>query len=57
MIEALPPEALTRRGTANGVEVSARALVFILAGHVEHHFEILRQRYKLAVPHIEAPPA
>ncbi|MBA4159897.1 MAG: DinB family protein [Gemmatimonadetes bacterium] len=57
MIEAIPPEALTRRGTANGVEVSARALVFILAGHVEHHFEILRQRYKLAVPHIEAPPA
>ncbi len=57
MLEAIPPEAWTRRGMANGVPVSARALVFILAGHVEHHFEILRERYRLAIPYIQAPPA
>lgn len=54
LLETLPPESWTRRGTANGVEISVRALVFVLAGHVEHHFAILRERYGLAVPHIEA---
>ena len=57
LVEAVPPEAWMRRGVANGFPVSARALAFILAGHVEHHFGILRERYRLAVPHIEAPPA
>lgn len=57
IVNTMPPEAWTRRGVANGAPVSARALVFILAGHVEHHFEILRDRYALAVPHIEAPRA
>ncbi len=57
ILNAMPPEAWIRRGVANGVPVSARALVFILAGHVEHHFEVLRKRYALAVPHVEAPRA
>jgi uncharacterized damage-inducible protein DinB len=54
LLETLPPEVWTRRGTANGVEISVRALVFVLAGHMEHHFAILRERYGLAIPHIEA---
>src|SRR5579859_3537105 len=33
----LDPEAWERRGTANGVEVSARALAYIIAGHELHH--------------------
>jgi hypothetical protein len=57
LTEAVPPGAWTRRGAANGSPISARALLFILAGHVEHHFGILRARYGLAIPHIEAPPA
>ena len=57
LVESLPPEAWTRYGSANGFPVSARALLYILAGHVEHHFGILRERYALAIPHIEAPPA
>lgn len=57
MVESLPPEAWSRRGVANGFPVSARALAFILGGHVEHHFEVLRERYGLAIPYIQAPPA
>lgn len=41
----LDDEALMRRGIANGVETSVRALAFIIAGHEHHHLEILRTRY------------
>lgn len=57
LIETIPPEHWTRRGIANGFEISVRALAFITAGHVEHHYNILRERYALAIPHIESPPA
>ena len=55
LIEGVPPAGWSRHGMASGVAVSTRALVFILAGHVEHHFGILRERYGLAIPHIETP--
>jgi len=57
LVENVPPEAWSRRGEANGYPISARALLYIMAGHVEHHFNVLRERYGLAIPHIEAPPA
>ncbi len=38
-------EALSRRGIANGFEISVRALAFTSAGHEAHHVEILRSRY------------
>lgn len=41
----LRDEALTRRGTANGAEVTVRALAWILAGHELHHRGLLRERY------------
>lgn len=34
-----------REGTANGRDVSVRALAFITAGHEAHHLGILRDRY------------
>ena len=34
-----------RSGTANHVEISVRALAFIMAGHISHHVAILRSRY------------
>lgn len=37
--------ALRRRGVASGHDVSARALVFIIAGHERHHMSVLRSRY------------
>lgn len=41
----LPAEAWERRGPANGVEVSVRALAWITAGHERHHLMVLRERY------------
>ena len=41
----LPPDAWTRRGVAGGNPFSVRALAYIIAGHVEHHDAILRDRY------------
>ena len=38
-------EMMARRGLANGAEVSVRAIAFIIAGHVSHHVEVLKERY------------
>lgn len=45
LVESLTPEAWARRGNANGHEISARALAYIVAGHERHHLETLRTRY------------
>lgn len=37
--------ALERRGTASGYTISARALLFMLVGHVEHHMASLHEKY------------
>jgi hypothetical protein len=34
-----------RIGTANKVDVSVRALAFVMAGHIRHHIDILKERY------------
>jgi hypothetical protein len=36
---------LVRRGTANNLEISVRALAYVIAGHERHHLRILRERY------------
>lgn len=41
----LPAEAWTRTGIASDCTFTVRALAFIIPGHVEHHFRILRERY------------
>jgi hypothetical protein len=41
-------EGWARTGTANNHPVSARAIAYILAGHVRHHVAILRERYHVA---------
>ena len=38
-------EDWTRSGMANDVEVSVRALAYIIAGHGRHHVGLLRERY------------
>ncbi|HYE58379.1 MAG TPA: DinB family protein, partial [Rhodothermales bacterium] len=45
LLRGLPDAAMTRIGTANGQLVSVRALPFILAGHAQHHLNVLRERY------------
>lgn len=41
----LDETAWTRKGVANGVPVTVRALAYIVAGHQAHHTAVLRERY------------
>ena len=43
------PEDWNRVGNANGKPVSARALAYLMAGHVRHHIALLRERYEIEV--------
>lgn len=45
LLSNMSEEAMSRRGTANGHEISVRAIAFILAGHVTHHVGVIRSRY------------
>ena len=50
LAQGLSSEEWLRRGEANGVPVSARALLYITGGHVLHHLKLLRERYEVAIP-------
>jgi len=41
----LPASAWQRRGVASNNPISVRALAYVIAGHVRHHFEVLDTRY------------
>ena len=41
----LDADELARRGTANGNEITVRALLYIIAGHERHHATLLREKY------------
>lgn len=45
MLKNLDETAWNRRGTANGNEITVRALAYIIAGHEIHHINILKERY------------
>lgn len=45
LVNALDEAMLARVGTASGNPISARALVYIMAGHVDHHMESLSNVY------------
>ena len=47
LFQNLDDTAWERVGTANNVRISVRALVYIMAGHIEHHLGILKERYSL----------
>lgn len=47
LLDNLDAESWLRRGVANGVGVSVRALAYIIAGHESHHIHILRERYEV----------
>jgi uncharacterized damage-inducible protein DinB len=46
LVQGLPPECWGRRGEASGKPISARALAYIIVGHVTHHLSVLRDRYR-----------
>jgi uncharacterized damage-inducible protein DinB len=48
LVEGLPPDSWVRRGQASGASITARALAYIIVGHVAHHARVLRERYRLS---------
>jgi uncharacterized damage-inducible protein DinB len=44
-LDNLPEEALSRKGMVNGVLHSVRAIAYQIAGHEQHHINILKERY------------
>ncbi len=47
LVRSLDDKVLTNRGTVRDWSISARAMVFIIAGHFAHHEKILRERYRI----------
>lgn len=45
LVRSLDGEAVAQRGVASGKEVSARALVWMIAGHMQHHYGLTRDTY------------
>lgn len=45
---------ILRKGTANDVTVSVRALAYIIAGHERHHLNILEEKYGIIPSESEA---
>ena len=45
LINSLNEADLNRSGNANGKNISVRALVYVLAGHIMHHTNVIKERY------------
>lgn len=45
LINSFNEEELSRMGSANGKQMSVRAIVYVLAGHIIHHTRIIKERY------------
>jgi hypothetical protein len=58
LVRSLDQGVMTRVGRANGWNISVRAMVHIIAGHFEHHLDVLESRYRIALPRRErrSPP-
>lgn len=45
LVRGIPADCWMARGEASGKLISARALAYIIVGHVAHHLRVLRDRY------------
>ncbi|QHE62520.1 DUF664 domain-containing protein [Rossellomorea vietnamensis] len=45
LLSSLDEEAMRQRGNANGSEVTALAIAYIIAGHEIHHRRLIKDRY------------
>lgn len=45
LFESFTPDMCLLMGTASGMQISVRALGYIIAGHTLHHQQVIRQRY------------
>jgi uncharacterized damage-inducible protein DinB len=49
LFRSLDAEAWLRRGIASKLEISVRALAYIIAGHELHHRALLKEKYGLGI--------
>ncbi len=47
LVDGMPDGAWSGRGQASGHPITARALLYLIVGHVTHHRDTLRDRYGL----------
>jgi uncharacterized damage-inducible protein DinB len=45
LIQNTPVDAWANKGNANGMEITTRAIAYIIAGHEMHHRKIVEERY------------
>ncbi len=45
LFRSLNEEEMSRKGIASGNGISVKALLYVIAGHVLHHINILKERY------------
>lgn len=45
LFKSLQEEELNQMGNASNRDISVRALLFVLAGHIMHHTQIIKERY------------
>lgn len=45
LFRSLTDEQLQRRGAVSNYEITVKAILFIIAGHVNHHRKIITERY------------
>ena len=45
IFEHLDPEAWERKGIVNSNSITVPAIAWVMAGHVRHHIQILKERY------------
>jgi hypothetical protein len=45
LLKSFPPDVGQRSGVANGAPISVRAMVYVIAGHTQHHYDLLKERY------------
>ncbi len=45
LVESLKPDDYSKKGKANGLEISIEEIIAIINGHVLHHVIILKERY------------
>lgn len=49
LVRSLDQSALEQVGTANNKPVSARAICWMVPGHAQHHLDVLKERYGVAL--------
>ena len=49
LAKSLDEQTLSNAGTVRAGEITARAQLFVIAGHFQHHLNILRDRYMISL--------